>query len=378
MRKPSRGVCETGAPGATTLIRPVVVLALAAALSVGGCRRPQTAEDEVPEGTLLLRGAGATFPSRLYEKWFDVYSERHPDVQIRYEAVGSGEGRDRFIRAGSAVEEKGAVDFGASDAALSEEEIRRVEEGARLIPLTAGGIVLAYNLPQAEGKLRLSRKAYSGIFLGEITHWDDEAIAQGNPDIELPHKSIFPVVRSDSSGTTFAFTNHLSAVSDDWNSRYGSVLLVDWPGKAMKARGNGGVAGLIRTSPGSIGYVQYGFALEAELTMAVLENRAGRFVVPSLESCHAALASAELDDSLPENLRFFLPDPKGAGSYPIVSFSWVLLYGQYDDAEKAAALKTVFKWCLFEGQRYAEDLGYVPLPEVVAKEAAAALETVKP
>src|SRR5208283_3066835 len=182
----------------------------------------------------------------------------NPNAYITYDVVGSGEGVRRFI--GKNVKDEDKVDFGASDAAMTDAEIALVDQGVLMVPITAGGVVLAYNLPGFEGDLKLSRKAYTGIFLGEITNWKDKLIAESNPGVKLPDLTIATVVRQDGSGTTYAFTKHLDAINGTWRSRYGAATLVDWPGNAMRAKGNEGVAGLIQHSNGSIGYVSYEFA----------------------------------------------------------------------------------------------------------------------
>ena len=315
----------------------------------------------------LLRGAGATFPLILYRQWFSTYQHDHPGTVITYDAVGSGEGIRRFVGRNTKEEER--VDFGASDAAMTDADMALVERGALLLPVTAGSVVLAYNLPGIQGDLKLSRAAYVGIFLGEIKNWNDPAIARTNPGVKLPRLTIATVVRQDRSGTTFAFTNHLSAVSEKWRRRYGAATYVNWPGNAMRATGNEGVAGRISQSIGSIGYVGYEFARRLGLNPAVIENREGGFVKPTTESCTRALASAPM----PENLRVFIPDPAGEGSYPLVTFSWILLYEKYD-AVKGAAIRDLFCWCVREGQGYAPQMGYLPLPEGVAAKAAAALD----
>ncbi len=264
------------------------------------------------------------------------------------------------------------VDFGASDSAMSDAQIALAGQDVLMVPITAGGVVLAYNLPGFEGDLKLSRKAYAGIFLGEITNWDDKLIAESNPGVKLPDLTITTVVRQDGSGTTYAFTNHLAAISDKWRSRYGAETLVDWPGMAMRAPGNEGVAGRIQQSEGSIGYVEYGFAQELQLKTAILENKEGKFVKASGLSILAALAGAQL----PDNLRAFVPDPSGPDSYPIVTYSWILLRKNNPDAAKAKLIHDLFSWCLQDGQRYAPIAGYVPLPAAVAVKGLAALESI--
>lgn len=341
---------------------------------LAGCSAPDQAkvEAKAPFNGVLLKGAGATLPAPLYKQWFATYQGEHREDVVSYDSVGSGEGIRRFI--GKNIKEEERVDFGASDAAMRDDEMAQVPNGALLVPTTASAVVLAYNLPDFDGDLRLSRKAYAGIFLGEIRDWSDRQIGAANAGKKMPKLTIATVVRQDGSGTTFAFTKHLDAISEKWRSQYGPAMLVNWPGNAMRASGNEGVAGRIQQSAGSIGYVSYEFARKLGLRVALLENREGRFVKPDELSCTAALASAEL----PENLRFFVPDPPGQGTYPIVTSSWVLLYRKYEDARKANAVRELFRWCLREGQRSAEQLGYIQLPENVTKRAVAAVDTILP
>ena len=330
------------------------------------------ATPSVPPGGVYLQGAGATFPSPLYEKWFTTYHQSHAQTVIAYDSVGSGEGVRRFM--GQNVKDEEKVDFGASDAALQDGEIAQIPEGVIMAPMTAGGVVLAYNLPGAPPELRLTRRAYVGIFLGKIKNWNDPAIAAANPGVKLPRLTIVTVVRQDTSGTTFAFTKHLDAISEEWRSRFGAATLVNWPGLAMRAKGNEGVAGLLSHSVGGLGYVGYEFAHKYGLPMATLENKAGNFVKPSEEGFRAALASAQM----PDNLRAFFPDPAAPDAYPIASFTWILLRRNYGDPAKARALRDLFTWALADGQQYAAGLGYLPLPPEVVEKTQAALRTVQP
>jgi len=340
--------------------------ALLAALSalVLSCGEESTDKPATAAAALQIKGAGATFPEPLYQKWIDQYRAGHPEVAFEYEGVGSGEGIKRFIA--------GSVDFGASDAAMKDEEIAQVKDGVKLIPITAGMVVLAYNLPGVEGELRLPRDVYVDIFLDRIARWDDPRIRAANPGLALPAKLIQPVVRRDSSGTTFAFTNHLSAVSAAWREQGpGTGKQIDWPGAAMTGMGNEGVAQKVKISHGSIGYMEYGFARRLGLPVAILQNQAGEYVKPDATSGRAALAAAAAD--LPHDLRLFLPDPAGADSYPIVSLSWILLYQKYADPRKARALKEALTWGLRQGQPSAEAMGYIPLPENIVAKATEAL-----
>lgn len=319
----------------------------------------------VRAGEIELRGAGSTFVAPLMNAWIGGYDKGRANVALRYEAVGSGEGVARF--------QSGAVDFGASDAYLSPADAAKVARGVVQAPTTAGMIVLAYNLPGVKERLRLPRDVYVDIFLGKIQSWDDPRIRAANPDVKLPSATIAIVSRQDSSGTTYAFTDHLAAISKAWAAGPGVGKTVEWPRAAMRARGNEGVASRIRISEGAIGYVEYGFALRLNLPMAVLENREGQFVEPTPQSGSAALASTEntplgaLDDAT--------TNPTGAKSYPIVTYSWALLYRDYP-AEKARALTAFFTYALEEGQSYAPYFGYLPLPPKVAAMGKAALARV--
>ena len=263
------------------------------------------------EAAVTLQGTGATFPAPLYQKWFTEYNQAHPDVQINYQALGSGAGIKQF--------QQHLVDFGASDAAMTDEEIAAVPDGVVLLPMTAGAVVLAYNLPDVSQPLKLSREAYVGIFLGKITKWNDPAIAKANPGVTLPDTKIQPVVRSDGSGTTFVFTSHLSAISDAWKSGPGAGKSVNFP-SAVAGKGNPGVAALIKETPGAIGYVEFGYAMQTHMPMAILENKSGKYVKADLESGKAALASVKL----PDNLRAWITDPEAADAYPIVTYTWLL------------------------------------------------------
>ena len=356
----------------TRLLLALAVLGALGNFIACSSQSPGKALPVVPPGGVLLQGAGATFPSPLYKKWFAIYQQSHPQTVITYDAVGSGEGMRRFI--GSNVSNDDKVDFGASDAALQDNQIAQVADGVVMLPVTAGGVVLAYNLPDVPQDLKLSRRAYTGIFLGEIKNWNDPLIAAANPGVKLPKLTIVTVVRRDASGTTFAFTKHLDAISEQWRSQYGPSTLVDWPGNAMRAKGNEGVAGLLSNSVGSLGYVGYEFAHRYGLQIALLENQAGKFIKPDAETLRTALASAQM----PENLRVYVPDPTGPEAYPIATFTWILVRRSYADHTKTQALRDLFTWCLSDGQQYASNLGYVPLPNKVAEQAQAALQTVKP
>jgi phosphate transport system substrate-binding protein len=242
--------------------------------------------------------------------------------------------------------------------------------------MTAGSIVLAYNLPGVE-KLNLTREAYVGIFLGNITKWNDPKIAQANPGVNLPNQPITVVHRSDGSGTTGVFTKHLSEISPEWEKNIGTGTAVEWPankGIFLGGRGNEGITALIGQTQGSIGFVEYGFATKNNLNVAALENKAGKFIAPTNESGSATLAQVEL----PENLRAFITDPSGDQSYPIVTYSWMLLYKKYDDPNKAIAMEAMIQYGLTEGQKQAASLGYIELPPNVRERVAAVADEITP
>jgi len=309
-----------------------------------------------------LSGAGATFPAPLYQRWSKEFKDK-TGAEVNYQSVGSGAGVKNLTL--------GVVDFAGSDAAMSDEEIAKVAKGVVMIPATAGSIVLAYNLPGVKD-IKLSRETYAGIFLGTVTAWNDPAIAKENPGITLPNTPIIVAYRSDGSGTTFVFTKHLSAISPAFKDAVGEDKSVTFP-VGQGGKGNEGVTAIIKQAPGTIGYVEYGYAEHNGLSMASLQNKSGNFVKPAPESGAATLASVEL----PANLRIWPADPNGAQDYPIATFTWLLLNKKYDDATKLKALKDFVTYGLTDGQKFAPELGYIPLPAPVVEKAKAALATVQ-
>jgi phosphate transport system substrate-binding protein len=349
----------------------------ALALFFVGCKKPApeatpTAASSSAEpakaaepSVITLQGSGASFPAPLYSRWFREFSTKNPNIRVNYQATGSGAGIKAFTA--------GQTDFGASDAAMSDEEIKAVNGNVVLLPVTAGHIVLAYNLPEVK-ELKLSREAYVGIFLGEITKWNDAKIAKSNPGVKLPATGITPVNRSDGSGTTFVFTQHLSAVSEKWKSGPGTGKSVNWPAKtAVGGAKNDGVAALIQRTPGAIGYIEYVYAATSNQPTAQLENKAGKFIAPTPEAAAAALSHV----TLPDDLRAWVTDPEGDDVYPIATYTWILAKKKYDDKTKADALKSLLKWCLGEGQTLAAGLHYLPLPATVTERVGKAVETIE-
>jgi phosphate transport system substrate-binding protein len=311
-----------------------------------------------------LHGAGASFPFPLYDRWFKDYTGSHSNAHVDYQSVGSGAGVTQFTNK--------TVDFGASDSAMTDDEISKVDRGVQLIPMTAGSIVLSYNLPDLTTPLRLSRTAYAGIFLGKITKWNDPIIAAANPGATLPDQNITVVHRADSSGTSFVFTQHLTAISPEWQKGPGTSKAPNWPA-GIGSKGNEGVTSTIQQTPGALGYIEFSYAKQSGLKMASLENKSGAYVDANTASGQAALAGAQL----PDNLRLFLPDPNAKNAYPIVTYTWVLLYKNYDKPETAAAVKEVVKYCLDAGQKVSEEMGYIPLPAPVVEADLKALDNVK-
>jgi phosphate transport system substrate-binding protein len=311
-----------------------------------------------------VNGSGSTFAAPIMMRWASDFQKANKETKVNYQSVGSGAGVTQFLQ--------NVTDFGASDMAMSDAEIAKADGNVILLPVTAGTIVLAYNVPGIEGGLKLSRAAYVGILLGTVTSWNDPVIASVNPGVKLPVLPITVVTRSDGSGTTGIFTAHLGAVSQDFISKVGIGKSVTWP-VGVAGKGNEGVTALIKQTPGSIGYVEYGYALNNKLAMASLENRAGNYIIPTLESGASTLDSV----NLPENFRAFITDPAGSGDYPIASFSWMLVRKNNPDPAKGAAIKEFITYGLTRGQSVAPELGYVTLPEPVVKRVQAALEAVK-
>ncbi len=309
--------------------------------------------------TISITGAGATFPYPLYSKWFSAYNKAHPDVQINYQSIGSGGGIKQITER--------TVDFGASDAPLTEGELRKAA-GLVHIPTVMGGVVVVYNLPGVDG-LKLTAETLSAIYLGKISKWNDAALAKDNPDAKLPDAAISVAHRSDGSGTTSVFTDYLAKVSADWKAGPGAGKSVKWP-TGLGGKGNEGVAGVVKQSEGSIGYVELAYATQNKLQQASLKNRSGAFVQCSTESVSAAGAGVEL----PADFRVSIADAAGAAAYPISSYTYLLVHADQADGTKGSALLAFLWWAIHDGQALAPPLDYAPLPAPVVAKVSARLQ----
>lgn len=352
------------------------IFTFVAAVSFAACGtqptgdRPQASvEMDLPfTQPVVANGAGASFPAPLYQLWFRNLNNKERRLQFNYQSVGSGAGIERFTQR--------VVDFGASDIAMTDEQLAAAGRDVLMLPMTAGSIVIPYNLPGVDN-LQLSREAYSNIFMGKITRWNDPKIVATNPGVNLPDQPINVMHRSDGSGTTAVFTQHLSAINPEWKQTIGSGTTVEWPtgtGSFVGGRGNEGVTALVTQTPNSIGYVEFNFAKTNNLSVAALENKAGKFVKPTPESGMATLEQVEL----PENLRAFITDPPGDGSYPLVTYTWMLLNQKYDDPNKAIAMEAMVQYCLTDGQKESPNLGFIKLPASVIQRVAKAADSITP
>jgi phosphate transport system substrate-binding protein len=322
---------------------------------------------DAASGITKLSGAGSTLAAPLIDAWIAARRSADPAVTVRYSPIGSGKGIHSFMT--------GAVDFGATERPLTDKEVA-LAGGALHVAATAGMVAVAYNLPGFNGDLRLGRRTLADIFGGRILYWDDPRILADNPGAGLPHRTIAIVTRRDPSGTTFAFTNHMAAIDQAWaDAGPGVGDVADWPNSAMTAHGNEGVASRIAISEFSVGYVDYGLARGLGLRTASLQNRAGEFVAPSPASGALALAAAV--DAMPADGRQTIPDPGGAGAYPVVTYTWLLLRRSYPNPATASALRDFVDYAIGPGQNIGAELGYVPLPGPVAERARAVLALVR-
>ena len=312
-----------------------------------------------------LNGAGATFPYPIYSKWFNEYHKVHSDIQINYQSIGSGGGIRQLTQQ--------TVDFGASDGPMSDQQLSEAGRKIYHIPTVLGAVVPAYNVPGVKGELKFSGKVLGDIFLGKITTWNDPAIAKLNPGVSLPGNQIVVAHRSDGSGTTYIFTDYLSKVNPDWANGPGKGTSVKWP-SGLGAKGNEGVAGLIRQMEGAIGYVELIYALQNKIPYGVVQNAAGNYVKASLESTTAAAASVK---SMPADFRVSITNAPGKDAYPISSFTWLLVPAQWKDANKGKIMVDFLNWMLDRGENMVQSLDYAPLPKEVSDKVRVTIKNIK-
>jgi phosphate transport system substrate-binding protein len=309
-------------------------------------------------GTLRLQGSGATFPKPIYEKWVNEFGNLNPNIQIDYQATGSGAGQKALLSK--------TADFGASDDPMSDEDIRSASGEVLHIPTVLGAVVLTYNVPGVQQRLKLSGQTIADIYLGNIKKWNDERLTKENPGVTLPDADILPVYRADSSGTSAVFTDFLSKTSPDWRSRVGMNKQPSWvTGVGVGAKGNDGVMGQVKQTPNSIGYVELTFAKANTLPVALVKNKAGEYIEANIDTVKAAAAASVAQ--MPDDLRMTITDPEGPGVYPISSYTYILVYKDQTDAVKGKALVDFLWWSIHDGERFAADLHYAPLPDDVVK-----------
>jgi phosphate transport system substrate-binding protein len=331
----------------TTSLRSVVATSAVALSVVIGSAMSASAQ------TVTLNGAGATFPEPLYQRYAAEFAKQNPGVKINYQGIGSSGGINQLTA--------GTVDFGGSDAAMTDAQIAKVSKGVILVPAAGGAVAVIYNVPGVPN-IKLSRFVLPGIFTGQIKRWNDPKIAKDNPGATLPDIGIKLAVRADGSGTSFIFSNHLSAIDPSFRKLVGAGTTPKWVASPLKGKGNAGVAALVKQTQGSIGYVEASYATQGKLETAQLQDKGGKFIEPTLANANAALSTV----SFPENFRVFEGDPKAG--YPIVGMTWMLLYKEYEPA-KAAAIKKFVQWALTSGQSINGELEYTRVPDAVAKRA---------
>jgi phosphate transport system substrate-binding protein len=303
---------------------------------------------------LLINGAGASFPYPIYTKWFDVYQQSNAGVQFNYQSIGSGGGIKQITAQ--------TVDFGASDGPMTDKQLSEAPGRLFHIPTVMGAVVVTYNIEGVAKGLKLSPGVLAGIFLGSIDKWNDKLIVAENPGLRLPDMPIVVVHRSDGSGTTFIFVNYLNSISMDWQLKIGKGTSVNWP-VGLGGKGNEGVTGLVKQTPGSIGYVELSYAVKNNLAYAFLKNKSGNFIEPTLESTSKAAEGMEI----PSDFRVSIVNSPNPQAYPIAGFTWLLIYKNMDNKIKAKAIVDFIRWAVHDGQKYAPELFYAPLPASVVE-----------
>ena len=333
-------------------------------LAVGLTCAPAVPGGAPPADPVLVNGAGATFPYPIYSKWFDEYHKLHPDIQINYQSIGSGGGIRQVLA--------GTVDFGATDSPMSDEQLSQAKTKILHFPTVLGAVVPTYNIPGVSQELKFTPEVLAGIYLGKITKWNDAELARANPGVVLPGEDIVVVHRADGSGTSYVWTDYLSKISDEWKTKVGKGTSVNWP-VGLGGKGNEGVAGLVKQTPSSIGYVELIYAIQNKMPYGSVRNSSGSFIKADLASVTAAAAGAI--PQMPDDFRVSITNTAGKTAYPIASFTLLLVPAKFRNEAKRIVFKDYLHWMLTEGQRYAEPLAYAPLPkEVVAKELKAIAE----
>ena len=313
-----------------------------------------------------ITAAGATFPYPIYNKWFTEYAKAHPGVEINYQSLGSGAGIKQVS--------EGTVDFGASDGPMNDQQLAEAKVKVMHVPTVLGAVVPVYNIPGVSKDLNFTGGEIADIYLGKITKWNDARLVKDNPGANLPDKAILPVYRSDGSGTTYIFTDYLSKISPEWSSKVGKATSVKWPA-GIGQKGNEGVAGMVRQTPGSFGYVELIYALQNKMAYGAVKNLAGKFLQGSPDGVTAAAAASA--KTMPADYRVSITNAPGATSYPISSFTWLLIPKQFADPAKGAAVKGFLTWMLEHGESEATGMGYAPLPVQVQTMVKKTITTVK-
>jgi phosphate transport system substrate-binding protein len=310
----------------------------------------------------LINGAGSSFDNPAFSAWFSAYAKVDSSVNFNYQSVGSGAGQKQLLAQ--------TVDFGASDAPMTDDAMAKAPGKILHLPVVAGSVAITYNLPDSP-QLKFDGATLAAIFLGKITKWNDPAIAALNPDVTLPDLPVVVVHRSDKSGTSFIFTDYLSSVSPDWQSQVGKSTAVKWP-TGLGGKGSEGVAGQVKQLPGAIGYVEQAYADQNKLPVADLKNASGEFVAPSADAASKAMAGA----TIPDDFRFSMVNSPAAGAYPIAGASWIIIYQKQADATKGKALVAFLRWAVTDGQKITPALSYAPLPQAVQDRELKLLDTV--
>jgi phosphate transport system substrate-binding protein len=343
---------------------------LAIFVLAAACQRSETPQQSTaaPSAgkTIQIQGAGATFPAPIYSKWFDEYRQKHPEALINYQPIGSGGGIKQL--------QAQTVFFGASDVPMTDDQLKSAPGPILHFPTVLGGVVPIYNIPGVAQQLRFTGDLLANIYLGKITKWNDPAIAKANPGVSLPATDIAVVHRSEGSGTTFIFVDYLSKVSPEFKQKVGAAASVSWPA-GVGAKGNEGVTGLVRQTPGAIGYVELIYALQNKITYGAVQNKAGEFVTASLESVTTAANAAAA--SMPDDFRVSITNSDAKGAYPLSSFTWLLLYQKPSDKVRGRIMSDFVEWALADGQKDTSGLGYAPLPASVVEKEKAALKKIE-